>query len=218
MRGARVAATRRRPLRAVRQIAWLVVISAFVAGGCARRGAAPTAESPKRPPPDLSGRSVLVLPAQPAPGARRDAQTGEAVSGFDAELAYWLADLGPRVDWTMPPAIRDALDRNAMLGINVDALAVGSFHRAQVINIGDPLLGDLRRLGALMDARWALVPVAVAYLAGEPEGRVEAAIALIDTVGGRVLWYGVIAGDRGPEGSSDVAASAAREIARTLLP
>lgn len=185
---------------------------------CAGRSAPPTAESPKPLPPDLTGRAVLVLPSQPGPAARRDAQTGEVVAGLDAELAYWLGDRGPRVDWTFPAEIRDALERNAMLQIDIDALTVSSFHRAQVVNIGDPLLGDLRRLAALMDARWALVPVAVAYVPQETSGRVEAAVALIDTYGGRVLWYGIMAGEPGAHGTTEVAASAARAIARTLLP
>ncbi|MGH7444060.1 MAG: hypothetical protein ACREKM_04250 [Longimicrobiales bacterium] len=185
---------------------------------CAGRSAPPTAESPKSLPPDLTGRAVLVLPSQPGPAARRDAQSGEVVAGLDAELAYWLEDRGPRVDWTFPAEIRDALGRNAMLQIDIDALTVSSFHHAQVVNIGDPLLGDLRRLAALMDARWALVPVAVAYVPQETSGRVEAAVALIDTYGGRVLWYGVMAGEPGARGTIEVAASAARAIALTLLP
>jgi hypothetical protein len=196
----------------------LVWASALAIAGCARTRAAPTPESPKPPPPDLTGRAVFVLPAQPAPGARRDPQSGEIVPGLDGEIAYWLEDHGPRVDWTFPPEVRRALERNAMLNIDVDALAVGSFHRAEVINIGDPLLGDLRRLAAVVDARLALVPVAATYVPGTPDGRVEVAVALIDTFGGRVLWYGVMAGEPGAADSRDVAASAARAVARALLP
>lgn len=203
--------------RMKRSLASLLVVLLLAA--CAQvRQTPPTADSPKPPPPSLAGRSVLVLPSQPAPGVPRDARTGEVVPGFDAELAYWLEDLGPRVDWKFPAEIRAALERNAMLAIDIDALAVGSFHVAQVKNIGDPLLGDLRRLAALMNARWALVPVAVAYVPRVEGGRAEAAVALIDTYGGRVLWYAVMAGEPGAEGSGDVAASAARSIARILLP
>lgn len=199
----------------------LVVLAA-----CAGHGAPPTAESPKPLAPDLTGRSVMVLPSQPGPAARRDPGTGEVVAGLDAEIEYWLSDRGPRVDWTFPAEIRAALERNAMLQIDIDALAVSSFHRAQVVNIGDPLLGDLRRLAAVMDARWAIVPVAVAFVpqtaqaaqAAQPTGRVEAAVALIDTFGGRVLWYGIMAGESGAQATTEVVASAAREIARTLLP
>lgn len=198
--------------------AHMLAIVLLLAGCASVSQAPPTADSPKPAPPSLAGRSVLVLPAQPAPGVPRNARTGEVVPGFDAELAYWLEDQGPRVDWTFPPEIRAALERNAMLGIDVDALAVGSFHVAQVKNIGDPLLGDLRRLAALLDARWALVPVAVGYVPRAEGGRAEAAIALIDTYGGRVLWYAVMGGEPAAEGSSDAAASVARSIAHTLLP
>ncbi len=197
----------------------MVMLCALLLGACSTvRQTPPTADSPKPRPPSLAGRAVLVLPAQPAPGVPRNARTGEVVPGLDAELAYWLDDLGPRVNWKFPPEIRASLERNAMLNIDIDALAVGSFHVAQVKNIGDPLLGDLRRLAALLDARWALVPVAVAYVPRDEGGRAEAALALIDTYGGQVLWYAVMAGEPGREGSGDVAASLARSIAQILLP
>src|SRR5690606_21581542 len=64
----------------------------------------------------------------------------------------------------------------------------------------------------------ALVPVAVAYVPRDEGGRAEAALALIDTYGGQVLWYAVMAGEPGREGSGDVAASLARYIAQILLP
>lgn len=160
----------------------------------------------------------MVLPAQLAPGGRRDAETGEVVPGLDEELGYWLDDRGPRVDWAWPAELREALRRNAMLRIDIDALAVGIFHRAQVKNIGDPLLGDLRRLGAVVDARWALVPVAATWVQRDDGARVEIAVAIIDTVGGRVLWYGIMAGEPAAPGSREGAASAARAVARAVLP
>ena len=194
----------------------------FVAGVIACAGARtepPTADDPKPQPPDLTGRAVMVLPAQPAPAARRDPMSGEVITGFDDELAYWLAERGPRVQWSFAPELRRVLERNAMLQINVDALPVGSFHRAQVRNIGDPLLGDLRRLGAVVDARLAIVPVAINYVEYPGTGgRAEVAIALIDTRGGRVVWYGVVAGEPGPIDETATAASAARAVARTLIP
>jgi hypothetical protein len=47
---------------------------------------------------------------------------------------------------------------------------------------------------------------------------VELAVALIDTIGGEVIWYGVVAGERGGSGEPGVAASAARALARSLFP
>jgi hypothetical protein len=199
----------------VRTLTIAVVLGALA---CAPRAQPPTAEDAKPRAPDLTGRSVMVLPAQPAPAARRDRITGEVIAGFDAELAYWLAERAPRVHWSFAPELRRALERNAMLNIDVDALAVGSFHRAQVRNIGDPLLGDLRRLGAVIDARLALVPVAINYIERADGGRGEAALALIDTYGGRVLWYGVLAGEPGAAGETETAASLARAVAHALVP
>jgi predicted small lipoprotein YifL len=186
----------------------------LAAAGCGRHGPPPGPPSPDRPQaavPDLAGRAVMVLPAQLRNGA------GE-LAGLDAEIAFWLGERGGRVSWTFPPAIDRMLQRNAMLGIDPRALAVDAFARAEVRNIGDPLFGDLRRLGALADTRYALIPTSAVYRRlGEGEGeRVEIAAALIDTVGGRVIWFGVVAGAAGARGSG-AAASAAEALARAVV-
>jgi hypothetical protein len=187
--------------------AWLLASAVLLACG---GQPPPSADRPVPRPPDLTGRRVLVLPAQASPA-------GGPVEGFDAELGFWLADQAPRVEWVLPPEIDRALARSPSLGVRPRALAVSVFHRAEVRNIGDPLFGDLRSLNALLDARYALVPTAAAYVRDAAgRGRVEVAAALIDTVGGRVLWFGVVAGQPGPEGGADVVASAAQELARTL--
>ncbi len=92
------------------------------------------------------------------------------------------------------------------------------FHRAEVRRIGGPLYSDLRGLGALVDARYALIPVAGGYVQRPAGGRVEVAVAIIDTFGGDVLWFGVVGGEAGDAGSRAVVASAARSLARSLFP
>jgi hypothetical protein len=192
-----------------RWVAALVLVTA-----CSSRSTPPAADGPATRPPDLTGLRVMLLPAQAAPAT---AGAEDPVPGLDIELAYWLPDAAPRVEWVFPAEIERALARSPSLRIRIRALAVASFHRAEVRNIGDPLFGDLRSLNALVDARYALLPVAAAWLP-QPggSGRVELQVALIDTVGGGVLWYGAIAGEPGEEGSRAVAASAARALARTL--
>jgi len=191
----------------------LLLVAILIPAACSRAAAPASADAPQLRPPDLTGASVMVLPAQHAPGGT----TGEPVAGLDREIAYWLAEQAPRVRWVFPQAIASALARNPAINVRIDALAVQSFHRAEVKNIGDPLFGDLRSIGALVDARFALVPVAAAWVAdGRGSGRAEVRAALIDTLGGRVLWTGTIAGDPGAEGSPAVAASAARALARLL--
>lgn len=146
-----------------------------------------------------------------------------AAPGLDAELEFWLTDVAPGVRWVFPAALERALTRSSAMRVPIDALAVTSFHYAQVERIGDPLYGDLRRAGAVVGARYALLPVMGSYLPGEGEGgagagRVELAVALIDTMGGGVLWYGVVAGERGEPDDPAVVASAARALAFTLFP
>jgi hypothetical protein len=181
-------------------------------------GSGRSAPSPDRPPPgapDLTGRRVMVLPAQAAAGGPAGT---EPVPGLDAEIAFSLQELGPGVDWVLPPEIERALARSPSLEIRLHALAVSSFHRAEVLVIGDPLFGDLRALNSLVNARYALLPVAAGYVpAATGAGRVEINAALIDTMGGNVLWFGAVAGDPGPEGSPATIASAARALARAVL-
>jgi hypothetical protein len=154
----------------------------------------------------------MVLPAQPGP---RAPGLGAPVPGLDEEIAFWLRETTPRVDWVFPEAIQRALERSPSIGVRLDALAVSSFHRAEVRNIGDPLFGDLRALNALVDARYAVIPVAAAFVGdGTGGGRVEMNVALIDTVGGRVLWFGAVAGEPGAAGAPEVNASAARTLAQ----
>ena len=159
----------------------------------------------------------MVLPAQAAP-ASNALPDAEAVPGLDREIAFWLAESAPRVNWVFPPALERALECSPSLGIRLRSLAVASFHRAEVEIIGDPLFGDLRALGALVDARYALLPVSAGYVPADSagQGRVELRVALIDTRGGRVLWFGALAGQPGlPENPATVA-TAAQALARTV--
>lgn len=189
-----------------RRLFLLVLLAA-----CSGRKPPPSPDQPQLLPPDMSGASLMVLPAQPAPGLPPGS---EPVPGLDREIAYWLAQKAPRVKWVFPPAIERALARTPSMEVRLNALAVGSFHRGEVRVIGDPLFGDLRGLGALVNARYALVPVAVGWMPdGTGSGRVEIRAALIDTQGGTVLWFGVVAGEPGPEGRPGTAASAAEALA-----
>lgn len=171
----------------------------------------PSPDRPAPPAPALHGLTVMVLPVQGG--------WAPAAPGLDAELAFWLADYAPGVKWVFPPALERALARSSALEVPIHTLAVSSFHVAQVERVGDPLYGDLRRAGAVVGARYALLPVGGSYVNGEAgEGRVEISVALIDTMGGGVLWYGVVAGERGKASDPVTIASAARTLAQTLFP
>jgi hypothetical protein len=188
----------------------ILVAFAMSLGACSRSVPPPSPDRPQVRPPDLTGASVMVLPAQAGPS---NSGAGEPVPGLDREIAFWLGEMVPRATWVFPPVIERAISRSPSLSIRLDALAVQSFHRGVVEIVGDPLFGDLSALGPLVNARFALLPVAAAYVEdAAAEGRVEVQTALIDTRGGRVIWFGVVAGDRGPPGGQ-ATASAARALA-----
>jgi hypothetical protein len=151
----------------------------------------------------------MVLPVQDARGVGGD---------VDAELAFGLKDRGPGVEWIFPDKLQDALDRSPAISTSLHRLAVGTFEAAEVRRVGDPLYGDLRRLGALVDGEVAFIPVSATPQpdsTGAVAVRLSAALVHVRT--GRVLWFGVVAGDTGPPEDPRALASAVDRLARTLL-
>ena len=200
-------------------------IIVLFAAACASSPAPPTADEQQQPFPDIGGQRVMLLPLQqvvPAisPPASADttrpalAVTSETLRAIETELSYWLPEHAQRVRWVLPDAIERAVNGSAALQISVRDLPVRDFQRSRLESIGDPLYGDMRRVAVLMDARLALLPIGAVWI---PEaagaGRVHIAAALIDTMGGRVLWYGVAASSVGERNDPAIAASAARALA-----
>ena len=163
-------------------------------------------------PPDLRGRRVMLLPVQQVLGVRGDA---------DAELTFALEDLGRDVDWILEEEIAAVLARSPAFDARTRGLPVGRFLQAEVRRVGDPLFGLLRRLAALVDAEWILIPIAASF---EPnqlvEGstpRVRLTLALIEPRSGRVVWFGIEEGGDFPQGDPRGLASAVEKAAGTLL-
>lgn len=192
--------------------------------GCAQRAAPPSAAAPQLPFPDMSGRAVMVLPVQAAtPVVSSDAAVpavavpldADSRATLEAELSYWLENAAPRVRWLLPAAVERAAQRAPTLDLHVRDLPVQDFLRVRLEAIGDPLYGELRKLGALMDVRPALVPIGAVWLReADGTGRVHLLAALIDTTGGRVFWQGVVAGTAGARADASTLASAAEALAR----
>jgi hypothetical protein len=191
---------------------------------CASRAAPPSADAPERPFPDMSGRTIMLLPIQPATptvalpsgavGAPR-ALTSDGRAMLEAELSFWLPEAAPRIRWVLPAAIEARAERSPTLDVRVRDLPVQDFLRARLQSVGDPLYGDLRKLALLMDVRPALIPIGAVWV---PEaagnGRVHLALALVDTTGGAVIWYGVVAGVAGARADAATIASTAQALAR----
>lgn len=160
--------------------------------------------------PDLTGRTVMVLPVQ---------AVGRVGGDPDAELAFALQSRMDRVDWVMPEALRGAVKASPSLDVRLEGLPVGMFLRTEVERVGDPLFGILRRLGALTGGEAALIPVQVGYLAdpaGAGEGTARVTAALLDVRSGYVLWFGVEEGEPGAAEDVAVVASAFDALARRL--
>lgn len=187
----------------------------LLAGSAACSG---TAEAPPRPGefqgavPALEGHRVMVLPVQSAPGVAGPA---------DAELHFALQERGPRIGWVFPAEMREVLERSPGLEVHMDALPVGVFRQAEVQRIGDPLYGELRRLAAVADADVALLPLQVrpaldSVGAVVEDGGLEVTATLINARNGRVLWFGVVAGEPGPAADPRTLASAMDALAGTV--
>lgn len=154
----------------------------------------------------------MVLPAQPGPGG--------VPEGLDEAIAANLEASAPTVDWVLPDELGRALARAPLLEVRPHALPVAQLRRPDLRHVVEPLYGDLRRMGALVDARYAVLPFAAGYIegaAGEP-GRIEIAAAILDTVGGRVLWRGIVAGERGAVDDEVVIGTAAQAMVAMIAP
>lgn len=188
----------------VRGAAALLTLLALAAcGGAGRSG---DSVAPPPPPPSLMGYRVMLVPAQ----------AGEP-EALEAELAFWLTDRAPGVEWVLPGELRDAVRRAPGSGLDLDA-------PRQVVDMGggdrritDPLYGDLRRLGAITDATLAVVPLASRQTSDSTGVAVELVTAVVAVRAGRVVWMHTVVGE--PASSlQDAVASAAAALARTLIP
>lgn len=198
----------------------LAAAAAAVLAACGGQRHAPPSPDAPPPPPRLAGTAVMLLPLQDAAFAQLPTEDGiSAGEQMDAELAYWLAERGAGVRWALPERLREVLARSPGLGIDITSLDVAVFRQAQVNRVGDPLFGDLVRLGALVNARFALIPIAAGYRPGADgqPGRIELAATIIDCTDGRVHWFGLVAGEPGPASARATAASAAQALARALF-
>jgi hypothetical protein len=188
----------------------LLIASALLGfAGCAGHAAPPEPGTTRGTPPDLRGHRVMVLPVQQSLGVPGNP---------DAELAFGLREHGRGVAWIFPQQVENALAQAPGLATQTRGLPVGYFLQGEVNRIGDPLYGDLRRLAALVDAEAVVLPVQAA-LASVPdsEPRVRFWTTLIDVRTGRVLWFSVLEGQGFPSDDPRGLASAADQVARTLL-
>ncbi len=186
------------------------LLAAVMTFGCGGTAPAPSAGEFEGFIPDLRGRRVMVYPVQ--------FQTG-ALGDVDPEIIFALRTRGPEVAWIFSDELEAVVARSPSVDTAVRGLPVGVFLSAEVERIGDPLFGQLLRLGALTNSDIALIPVAIGSGAQGVGGTsvVEIAATIVNVRTGQVIWFGVVAGTPGPVADFGLVASAVEELAETLL-
>ena len=233
---------KRAPMRGVLLAALLAL---FVPGAALSQG---TGDAVPRLP---GGVSVVLLPVQsavPLPSGAwpAGASSREALlEQVNAELQFAFDERGESGDdWHTPAEVVDLAARNPTLDVEPRRLA-GSL--LQATSKGDrvpaPLHGQLRRVSALFDARYMLVPLTLGWepdtttaAAGRdtapapdsaagpaaPEGRTTGRavldLAMVDIRRGVVLWRGELHSDPASRDSPALLATLAARLARGAVP
>ncbi len=180
----------------------LLALAAACGGRSAERAPGPAPAAP-----NLAGERVMLLPVQ-TPGPEQ----------LDAELAYWLQDALPAVEWLLPAELQAAADRAPAWRLRLASL------QRPVLDMGgndrriiDPLYGALRQLGAVVDANLALVPVSLEERTDSTGIQLDLTMAVVDIRGGRVLWLHRTRSPTSPTGTAALA-TLAEAVARSLVP
>lgn len=185
---------------------------------------------PALPLAALGGQRVLVLPVHYVQGVAGGwlggaASSDEARRGINAEIAFALGEREGTTQWVLPAEIEKALGREPGLGLRAYPLSSDPIRRAnagRLERVGDPLYGEVRKIAALLDARYVLFPVELLYETPRSKDEVNGHAALwtvlFDARTGLVMWSGTVRGDPGPAGSGATVARAAQALARRFAP
>ena len=186
------------------------LLAAVMAVGCAGTAPAPSAGESVGFIPDLRGRRVMVFPVQLRAGVAADA---------DPEIAFALRTRTTEVAWIFSEELEAVVARSPSVDTAVRGLPVGVFLSAEIERVGDPLYGQLLRLGALTNSEVALIPVAIGTGGQGVDSTlvVEIAATIVNVRSGQVIWFGVVGGRPGPVADFGLVASAVEELAETLL-
>jgi hypothetical protein len=179
-------------------------ILALVLTVAACGGSRDPAAQPPPAPLDLAGARIMIVPAR----------AGEP-RALEAELVFWLTERSPGTEWVRPAEVEDAV-ASIPARFALDAPRRLIEERGDEIRLADPLYGDLRRLGAVLEADLALVPLGTRIVTDSAGVTVELTAALASIRGGRVLWLHTVRS--GPvESVGDGVAGAVEALARTLI-
>jgi hypothetical protein len=176
----------------------------------------------------LSGKTTLVLPVQYArrvpggwPGGAANAK--QAMRSADAEIGFALEEYSGRAIWVMPERQIEVLRRQPSIrGVDPYLLSADYLRRqgGDARWFRDPLFGEVRKLAALFDARYAVWPLELIHVEDAEGDGVRLAIRgfLLDTRSGAVLWYGLVTGGEQAPDTPGALAEVAQNFARVVSP
>lgn len=119
-------------------------------------------------------QSAVPLPsgAWPAGAASRRALLEQA----NAEIQFAFEELGPEAaDWHTPQEIVDLAERNPTLDVEPQRVAASLLRgTTRGDRVPSPLHGQLRRISALFDTRYMMIPLSLGYEVGPATGASDA--------------------------------------------
>lgn len=141
-----------------------------------------------------SSVKVAVVPVQfykAAAGGFAGQPSAAMRAAFDSLLSEQLEEHGLKGMWATPADVQRTARRNAMYTAdprNLGAYPVRNGVNAKKPVIVDPLASNLRRVVALHDARYLLMPVELRAEGGKDSGYIAVRLLLVDARLNSVLW------------------------------
>lgn len=157
---------------------------------------------PTAPLAQYSSVKVAVVPVQfykEGAGAFAGQPSQAIRAAFDSLLSEQLEEHGLKGMWATPADVQRTAKRNAMY--TADPRNLGAYPVRHGVNpkkpvIVDPLASNLRRVVALHDARYLLMPVELRAEGGKDGGHLAVRLLLVDARLNTVLWQVDLPSDR----------------------
>jgi len=200
-----------------------------------------------------AGVPVVVFPVQSAAPLIDGSWPGDQLSldktleTIDAELAFAFGETRGGDYWVAPPDVVAQAARNPLIGVDPERLAYQGLLSKPMPEeqLYEPLHGQLRRIAALFDARFIVVPLRLGFepLAStedaveeaaevdgevadadkraneeEPAGQAVLLVAMIDIRRSAVMWHGHIKGETASVHSPALLATLASRVAFLTSP
>ena len=176
-----------------------LIAAALLVATAACGGSDPETEVPPRAAPiptaGLAGQRVTVYPLtlvvdDPDLGwAERVGARTDALTRADSMLAAFLTERVPEVTWVLPDELRRAAGRAPGMLPDPDKLSTAILRAGEQRQIPDPLRSQMRNLTGMAGDRYAFVPAALVFVAGDTlAGRAELTVAVADVRMGLVQW------------------------------